>query len=366
MANKYSQAKNFKFVGYITFKEDNLLKTKDGSSWRKLSFGITDGNNSQYVEVNEFGAGNTFKVKSPNEDGGYDDLEIMWHERKDESVLENVASFSKKYILGETLIHNHDVIEATYKAIKEGKLTSAKFEDGKVVSGTKISVSGQIKFNYYNGNVNQVYEFSRISIVKEETPCEFTGTISLVFGNKAVKDDAKNKRLIVNGYCAEYNKALFGEKTPTGLLPQTFVLNYEEVKAGEALKKYLLDKLVVKDDKYRAIKLDVNFMRGAKEASTSDFKPTKEQMELVEMGLMTLEEVMEAQQPVGKKVTEVQITKINISGAFAKVIIPTDFTSKNVYREEDEDDIYDVVEEVEEEESIFSSTDEFEDEDLPF
>lgn len=74
MANKYSQAKNFKFVGYITFKEDNLLKTKDGSSWRKLSFGITDGNNSQYVEVNEFGAGNTFKVKSPNEDGGYDDF----------------------------------------------------------------------------------------------------------------------------------------------------------------------------------------------------------------------------------------------------------------------------------------------------
>ena len=187
MANKYSQAKNFKFVGYITFKEDNLLKTKDGSSWRKLSFGITDGNNSQYVEVNEFGAGNTFKVKSPNEDGGYDDLEIMWHESKDESVLENVASFSKKYVLGETLIHNHDVIESTYKAIKEGKLTSAKFEDGKVVSGTKISVSGQIKFNYYNGNVNQVYEFSRISIVKEETPCEFTGTISLVFGNKAVK-----------------------------------------------------------------------------------------------------------------------------------------------------------------------------------
>ena len=105
-------------------------------------------------------------------------------------------------------------------------------------------------------------------------------------------------------------------------------------------------------------------MRGAKEVSTSDFKPTSEQLELIQMGLMTLEEVMEAQQPVGKKITEVQIQRINISGAFAKVIIPTDFTSKNVYREEDEDDIYDVVEEVEEEVSIFSSVDEFED--LPF
>ena len=84
-------------------------------------------------------------------------------------------------------------------------------------------------------------------------------------------------------------------------------------------------------------------MRGAKEVSTSDFKPTSEQIELIQMGLMTLEEVMEAQQPVGKKITEVQIMKINISGAFAKVIIPTDFTSKNVYREEDEDDIYDII-----------------------
>ena len=63
---KYSQAKQFRFTGYVTFKKENLLKDKQGSTWRKISFGITDeqGNNTHYVECSEFGAGNSFKVKT--------------------------------------------------------------------------------------------------------------------------------------------------------------------------------------------------------------------------------------------------------------------------------------------------------------
>lgn len=360
MANKYSQVKNFKFVGFISFKEDNLLRTKDGSSWRKLSFSITDGNNSQFVEVNEFGAEKNFKVKVPNDDNGYDDFEVEWHERNERDVLDKVASFSKKYVLGKTLLHNHDVIEEVLKAIRDGRLEKAKFEDGKVVSGTKVSVSGQIKFNYYNGNVSQVYEFSRLNIVKDDTPTEFTGGISMVFGKNTIKDDAKNNRLVINGYVAEYNKSLFGEKTPTGLLPQAFVLNYDEVAKGQALKKFLETKLVVKDDKMKAIRFDVQFLKGTKEASVSDFKPTKEQMELVDLGLMTIEELMETVKPVGKKVTETQIVKINISGAFEKVLVQTDFTMKNVYHEETEQDMYE-----EEDDDIFSTLD-FDEDSLPF
>lgn len=357
---KFQQIRNFHFVGFISFKEDNLLKTKDGSSWRKLSFSVTDGNNSQFVEVNEFGAEKDFKVKAPNDDNGYDDLVVEWHERNEKDVLDKVASFSKKYVLGKTLLHNHDVIEEVLKAIHDGRLEKAKFEDGKVVSGTKVSVSGQIKFNYYNGNVSQVYEFSRMNIVKQDIPTEFTGGISMVFGKNAIKDDTKNNRLIINGYVSEYNKTLFGEKTPTGLLPQTFVLNYDEVAKGQTLKKFLETKLVVKDDKMKAIRFDVQFLKGTKEASASDFKPTKEQMELVDLGLMTIEELMEIVKPVGRKITETQIVKINISGAFEKVLVQTDFTMKNVYKEETEQDIY---EEEVEDNDIFSKIDE---DDLPF
>ena len=377
MANKYSQVKNFHFVGYISFKEENLIKSKNGSTWRKLSFSVTDGNNSQFVEVNEFGAGKDFKVKVPNDDNGYDDLVVEWYERNEKDVLDKVASFSKKYVLGKTLIHNHDVIEEVLKAIRDGRLEKAKFEDGKVVSGTKVSVNGQIKFNYYNGNVSQVYEFSRMNIVKQDAPTEFTGGISMVFGKNAVKDDVKNNRLVVNGYVAEYNKTLFGEKTPTGLLPQTFVLNYNDVAKGTALKKFLETKLVVKDDKMKVIRFDVQFLKGAKEASVADFKPTKEQMELVDLGLMTIEElmetvkpvgrkvtetqiVMETVKPVGRKVTETQIVKINISGSFEKVFVQTDFTMKNVYKEETEEDMYE-----EEDVDIFSTLD-LDEDSLPF
>ena len=54
---QYKQVKSFSFTGKLIFKEENLLKTKEGSSWRRLQFGITDGVTTQYVEVSEFGAG---------------------------------------------------------------------------------------------------------------------------------------------------------------------------------------------------------------------------------------------------------------------------------------------------------------------
>ena len=99
---KYSQAKQFRFTGYVTFKKENLLKDKQGSTWRKVSFGITDeqGNNTQYVECSEFGAGNSFKVKTVTEDGKYEDIEVSWSERNDKKVIEDVANFNKKYVLG--------------------------------------------------------------------------------------------------------------------------------------------------------------------------------------------------------------------------------------------------------------------------
>lgn len=361
MANKYTQVRNFKFTGFISFKHENLVKSKDGSTWRQVGFSITDGNNSQFVISNEFGAGSTFKVKVVNDEGGYDNKEVFWTERKNESVIKEVASFNKKYVLGKTVIHQHDFNEEILSAVADGRLVPAKFEENRIVSGTKVTVSGQVKLNYYNGNISQQFEISRLNIVKEETPCEFSGNISLVFTKGSVKDDVKNERLIVSGYFSDYNKTLFGEKTPTGLLPQTLVLNYKEVKNGEKLKKFLLDKLDVEKGKFFGVCFDVDFVKGVKESSAQDIKFTKEQLELIELGVLDEQEVIESLTVVGRKVTETQIKKINISNSFAKVIIKTDFTEKDVFKEETEEDLF-------EDDDIFSS-DEVEVldvEDLPF
>ena len=208
MANKYTQVRNFKFTGFISFKHENLVKSKDGSTWRQVGFSITDGNNSQFVISNEFGAGSTFKVKVVNDEGGYDNKEVFWTERKNESVIKEVASFNKKYVLGKTVIHQHDFNEEILSAVADGRLVPAKFEENRIVSGTKVTVSGQVKLNYYNGNISQQFEISRFNIVKEEVPCEFTGNISLVFTKGSVKDDVKNERLIVSGYFSDYNKTM--------------------------------------------------------------------------------------------------------------------------------------------------------------
>ena len=92
---KYSQVKNFHFCGFMQFKRDNLLKTKDGSTWKSLNFSVTDGNNSQFVKLDSFGKGKPFNVLIPNEDGGYDKELVQWNNRFDEELNKRVANFQK-------------------------------------------------------------------------------------------------------------------------------------------------------------------------------------------------------------------------------------------------------------------------------
>ena len=256
---KFSQAKQFRFTGYVTFKKENLLKDKQGSTWRKISFGITDeqGNNTQYVECSEFGAGISFKVKTVTEDGKYEDIEISWSERNDKKVIEDVANFNKKYVFGSIRLHNHDVIDDVLKAVDDGRLFSAKFEDGQVKSGVKVTVSGQIKINYFNGNFNQVFEFNRLSVVKEDTPCEFSGSVSLVFNKEAVKE--RKDKFIVNGYVYDYIKPQGHERGEMKLLPQVLVVNKKD-ELGERIGQFLLENMKTKKDEFFACRFDVKFI----------------------------------------------------------------------------------------------------------
>ena len=354
---KYSQTKQFRFTGYMTFKKENLLKDKQGSTWRKISFGITDeqGNNTQYVECSEFGAGNSFKVKTVTEDGKYEDMDISWNERNDKKVIEDVANFNKKYVFGSIRLHNHDVIEDVLKAVDDGKLFSAKFEEGQIKSGVKVTVSGQIKINYFNGNFNQVFEFSRLSVAKEDAPFEFSGSVSLVFNKEAVKE--RKDKFIVNGYVYDYIKPQGHERGEMKLLPQTLVVNKKD-ELGERIGQFLMENMKTKKDEFKATRFDVSFMRGAEEVKPEDIKLTPEQEMLVEMGLLSPEDVIDT--AVGKKVNEVQIKKLYAKGEYRKVIIQTAFKQKDVFIEDTEDD------DIYENQSIFNTLDDDEDDELPF
>ena len=352
---KYVQSKNFKFTGYISFKKENLLKEKAGSSWRKLSFSVVDenNNNQQWIEVSEFGAGNSFKVKTVTEDGKYEDIEVSWSERNDKKVIEDVANFNKKYVLGNVRLHNHDMIEDVLKAVDDGKLFSAKFEDGQVKSGVKVTVSGQIKINYFNGNFNQIFEFSRLTVVKEDTPCEFSGSVSLVFNKEAVKE--RKDKFIVNGYVYDYIKPQGHERGEMKLLPQTLVVNKKD-ELGERIGQFLLENMKTKKDEFYACRFDVKFIKGAEEVEPEDIKPTNEQKMLIELGLLDISDIVE--KAVGRKVNEVRVDKIYAIGDYRKFKFLTNFKQKDVFVEEEED-IY-------EEESIFNTSDDDEEDEAPF
>ena len=353
---KYSQTKQFRFTGYVTFKKENLLKDKQGSTWRKVSFGITDeqGNNTQYVECSEFGAGNSFKVKTVTEDGKYEDIDVSWSERNDKKVIEDVANFNKKYVFGNVRLHNHDVIEDVLKAVDDGKLFSAKFEEGQIKSGVKVTVSGQIKINYFNGNFNQVFEFSRLSVAKEDAPFEFSGSVSLVFNKEAVKE--RKDKFIVNGYCYDFIKLQGQERGEMKLLPQTLVVNKKD-ELGERIGQFLMENMKTKKDEFKACRFDVKFIKGAEEVEPEDIKPTDEQKMLIDMGLLSLEDIME--KAVGRKVNEVRVDKIYAKGDYKRFSFLTNFKQKDVFVEEEEEDIY-------KEESIFNKSDDEDYDELPF
>ena len=354
---KYVQSKNFKFTGYISFKKENLLKEKAGSSWRKLSFSVVDenNNNQQWIEVSEFGAGNSFKVKTVTEDGKYEDMEISWSERNDKKVIEDVANFNKKYVLGNVRLHNHDVIEDVLKAVDDGKLFSAKFEDGQVKSGVKVTVSGQIKINYFNGNFTQVFEFQRLSVVKEDTPCEFSGSVSLVFNKEAVKE--RKDKFIVNGYVYDYIKPQGHERGEMKLLPQTLVVNKKD-ELGERIGQFLMENMKTKKDEFYACRFDVKFIKGSEEVEPEDIIPTNEQKMLIELGLLDISDIVE--KAVGRKVNEVRVDKIYAKGDYRKFKFLTNFKQKDVFIDDDEEEsVY--------ENSIFNTDDDEEtDDEVPF
>ena len=79
---------------------------------------------------------------------------------------------------------------------------------------------------------------------------------------------------------------------------------------------------------------------------------------LVEMGLLSAEDVVD--KAVGKKINEIRIEKLYAKGEYRKVVIPTAFKQKDVFiDDEDDEDVY-------EDQSIFNTSDDDEDDELPF
>ena len=357
---KYSQVKNFHFCGFMQFKRDNLLKTKNGSTWKSLSFSVTDGNNSQFVKLDSFGKGQSFNVLVPNEDGGYDKELVQWNNRFDEELNKRVANFQKHRVSidgkkSKYFLHNDDMINEIIKAVDEGLLQSVKYDEGEIVGGTKVDVRGQIKLNYWNNEFSQQFEIQSFVVVPETVPCEFSGSVSLVFNKEAVKE--RKDKFIVNGYVYDYIKPQGHERGEMKLLPQVLVVNKKD-ELGERIGQFLLENMKTKKDEFKAARFDVKFIKGAEEVEPEDIKPTDEQNMLIDMGLLSLEDIME--KAVGRKVNEVRVDKIYAKGDYKRFSFLTNFKQKDVFvEEEEEEDIY-------EEESIFNTSDDDEEDEAPF
>lgn len=342
---EYKQNKSFSFTGKLIFKEENLLKTKEGSSWRRLQFGISDGVTTQYIEVSEFGAGKAFETQvSKAGNDGYEKTTIQWDQRHDPKIIESIAGFRKlTFNLGndketkETFVHSHDFIERFMLAVQQKQLESAKYVEGELVGGTTVFVSGQIKFNKYEGKVTPVFQAQNFMIsTATEDKFTFNGALSVVFTAGALEDDEENKKLYVNCYVQDFYKEQGAEKGKNTMMKQVLVLPYGEMEKGDGYCQ-ILKKYMDIEEGYKSIYFGVKFFKGAEE--TTDFKPTPEQLELIDMGLTTMEEIMKQSAGIGKMKTELRIAGVNTKGIYSAIVADTNFLASDFGIEEKNQDI---------------------------
>ena len=150
----------------------------------------------------------------------------------------------------------------------------------------------------------------------------FNGGLTVVFAPNAIEDDEENKKLYVNCHVQDFYKEQGAEKGKNTMMKQVLVLPYGDMEKGEAYRT-TLKKYMEIEEGYKSIYFGVKFFKGAEEVK--DFKPTPEQLELVEMGLLTMEEVEKQSGVVGKMKTELRIAGVNTKGIYSKIVADTPF-----------------------------------------
>ena len=351
----------FSFLGEVLLPKKDSKRPffkeieKNKRKMLSLNFGVKASNtNVAFVEMFGSERDPIITMNSDNEK-----IEVDWDNRFDEELNKRVANFQKHRVSidgkkSKYFLHNDDMINEIIKSVDEGLLQSVKYDEGEIVGGTKVDVRGQIKLNYWNNEFSQQFEIQSFVVVPETVPCEFSGSLSLVFNREAVKE--RKDKFIVNGYVYDYIKPQGHERGEMKLLPQTLVVNKKD-ELGERIGQFLMENMKTKKDEFKACRFDVKFIKGAEEVEPEDIKPTDEQKMLIDMGLLSLEDIME--KAVGRKINEVRVDKIYAKGDYKRFSFLTNFKQKDVFVEEEEEDIY-------EEESIFNTSDDEEDDEAPF
>ena len=291
---------SFKLVGRAKIN-DNSFKidevSQSGWCYNNLNLGVDCGEKYGVTYANLMGGysqvkDNIIYVHGKKEDGTEDwenIFTINWDDRLDEEILDTLGDMC--------------FIKVGLENTENGKLYTQKFLAAydainyikeHLTNDTVINVQGNLKYNFYQGNVTMQRDIRSIFLSKAE-PENFKASFaqSILIDNDSInlKEDVDTNRKCVSVHARvlDYVKELNGN-TIKGQYPLPFTFEYE-YESEEIFKKVY--KLLFKVKKnVRQINFEGDFINtGATVQATMD-DVTDDVKALIAMGLYTEEEIL--------------------------------------------------------------------------
>lgn len=189
----------------------------------------------------------------------------------------------------------------------------------------RFKVTGNVNFNYYNGNVQKRFEIQTIEIVTNEQPNGLKVTADLHFAKDAVdKSSFKDeKKLYIDTYVLSYDR----DTKKDQFFPLQTVINAEKLdlenERHKAMFNYLHKKFEVKDRKVvNHLAFELKVVRGSEKKEFTLEDCTDEQKEAIAFGWNKVEDFAPKGGAFGDTIEEYRITK-----PLLKVLSGNDFTN---------------------------------------
>ena len=330
-------------------------ESKSGWVYKRVGFPVKIGDsNSIYVQMMGGYSKRKPVVHVFNKDTNQH-MELDWDLRDNEDALKNVAEFS--------------FINVALERDEKGKLIRKRFlseldainyMNEHLHDGQEIYVSGNVEYQRYDGKISRSFNVTNIGLydgkdneeVEEKAEMRQTYLLeSTALPRDWEKTLKERNEIVVNALVPQYvGKENGKEIKKTLAFPQQFTIQTTEDKV-DMMTKAIETLFKVKKGVVREIGLKNNIVHGY-EKSTGKIQRSKQVMELIQLGIMT-EEQIENEETIGDRSVDKVIFKMplmNVDGEKSDFILADKYSPEALIVVEDDEDI-------EENTSVFNEDD---------
>lgn len=345
-----------------TFPREDTV-SDSGWKYRRSSFAVKVGdNNYQYVELMGGRSSENPVIYTMNNDN--EPMQVKWDLRTNKTVLENIPN---REFIRIAIEKQEGSDKATLKKFLS-PVDAIEYLAEHLEDGTPVEIRGDVEYQQYNGRTQQRLNVTQIYLKNPENDDLATmSQMYLVDSNalprqwkKKIEEDGQIKvNLFVPQYVGKYN----GKKIKkTVAMPQQIVIKNKD--NNEKLMNYIEKLFAVKKGVVRKIDIVTKLFFGY-ESETGNVEITPEIQDLIDAGIMTLEQVQSEATITENRVEENVFDHPMIRSENGKILplFSDIYSPEALVMLEDEEEL-DTEENESEDTSVDDTDDVFSDEDL--